>query len=140
MIDILDAFMKRFFLIWWKKINLLKNHFLEIKALKRLIYLPKTFVRFVIIYKLWYPTPCKKALVTENVWCTSSNWENILSSRWPFSMYFMITCQRVKQVSFNCNYINNEKSSNKCTPILLLQDFVNTCVKKINIQIHSSNI
>ncbi len=130
MIDIFDAFMKRFFLIWWKKINLFKNHFLEIKALKRLMYLPKPIVGFVIINELtWKIIFHKKSHVTKNVWCTLSNWENILSSRWPFWMYFMIACQQVKQVSFNCNYINNEKWSNKCTPILLLQDFVNTCVK-----------
>jgi hypothetical protein len=132
MIDILDAFMKKFFLFWWKKVNLFKNEVLEIKAFKRLIYLPKTIVWFVDELPFPYIFH-KKRHVKRNVWRSWSSWETILSSRWPFWMYFMITCQQVKQLSSNCNYISNEKLSNKCTSILLLQNFVNTCVKWINI-------
>ncbi len=112
MIDILDAFMKKFFLFWWKKVNLFKNEVLEIKAFKRLIYLPKTIVWFVDELP-WKCIFHKKLHVTKNVWCTWSNWETSLSSTWPFWMYFMITCQQVKQLSFNCNYISNEMLSNK---------------------------
>jgi len=104
-----------------RKLTYSKITFYKFKALKRLIYLPKTIVDGLacqcIFRKKWH--------VTKNVWCTWSNWETILSSTWPFWMYFMITCQQVKQLSFNCNYISNEKLSNKCTSTLLLQNFVN---------------
>jgi hypothetical protein len=66
MIDIFDAYMKTFFLILRKKINLFKNHFLKIKALKRLIYLPKTIVWFVDELPFSYIFP-KKTHVKINV-------------------------------------------------------------------------
>jgi hypothetical protein len=39
----------------------------------------------------------------------------------------MITCQQVKQLSFNCNYINKEKLCNKCTPVSLTKFCEHMC-------------